>query len=458
MAMDTRMALMADEKEKLVDEILVLRERVRTLEDELKKLQEKAAPSVAASPPPELEKKRGLPPHRWGRKEGHPGCARPKPAHIDRTVELTLSHCPNCRHTLGSPAGSEDHIQEDIVPARVEVTRFVHHRYWCPGCRGLVTTPYASDEVPHGYLGPRALATMVWLKYHAVLPGNKIQAVLEDLCGLRVSEGAITQALQRLGRYLKIETAVILDAIRAAAVKHADETGWRINGIGHWFWSFLAARWALIHVDPSRGGHVPTTVLGKNFQGVLVSDFYRFYDTLTGRKQKCLVHLKRDIREARSPDPPEDFRAPDKILTRLLADAERLARQREKLSIPVFARRMRRLKDRLFLFASGTYSHPFWQRISARLLKHENALLTFVEITGVPPDNNAAERSIKPHVILRNRSFQNRTPAGAEAHGVLSSVLQTLLRQNRPVVPEIARAYLHHRQGASHPVMFTPAG
>lgn len=232
-AMDTRSVLMANEKEKLVDEILSLRERVRALEDELKKLQEK--PVSAVAPPPEKsEPKPGLPPHLWGRKNGHPGFTRPKPTQIDRTVELTLSCSPTCRYTLGSPADSEDHIQEDILPARVEVTRFVHHRYWCPGCRGVVSTPYAEEEVPHGYIGPRALATMVWLKYHTAVPSNKIQAVLEDLCGLRVSEGAITQALKRLGRYLKNETTVIRDVIRTAAVKHADETGWTINGVNHW--------------------------------------------------------------------------------------------------------------------------------------------------------------------------------------------------------------------------------
>lgn len=174
----------------------------------------------------------------------------------------------------------------------------------------------------------------------------------------------------------------------------------------------------MIHIDPTRGSHVPATILGKHFKGVLITDFHRSYDSLVGRKQNCLVHLKRDFREARSPNPPIDFSEPDQKLKRLLADAERLVARRGTLSARVFARRLRRLRGRLFDFASATYSHPFWQRISARLLKHEKTMLTFGEVPDVPPNNNAAERSIKPHAIIRNRSFQNRTPAGAEAHGV----------------------------------------
>lgn len=220
----------------------------------------------------------------------------------------------------------------------------------------------------------------------------------------------------------------------------------------------MNGRWAFFQIDKSRGSRVPKDILGHPFQGTVVSDFFSAYNKLQGRKQKCLVHLKREIRNASSPDPPLDFCGPDKKLKRLLADAERLADRRGTLSPLVWARRVRRLKNRLFHFASETYSHKFWQRISARLLKHHNELLTFLEIPGLPSDNNAAERSIKPHVIIRNRSYQNRTDKGAKAHSVLSSLVQTLLLQNRSVVPALASAYLKHRQGHKYPALFTSAG
>jgi hypothetical protein len=299
---------------------------------------------------------------------------------------------------------------------------------------------------------------MVWLKYHLALPANKIQNLMLDLSGLMVSQGAITQALQRLADYLQIETAQILAAVRRAPYKHADETGWTINGVSHWLWSFVNTRWAFFHIDKSRGSKVPKAFLGHPFKGTLISDFFSAYNKLTGTKQKCLVHLKRDIRNARSPDPPLDFTEPQKKLNRLLSDAERLAQRRRGFSPLVFARRARRIKQRLFDFACANYSHKFWQRISARLLKHHQEIFTFLHQPGLPQDNNAAERSIKPHVIVRNRSYQNRTLAGANAHAALSSLLQTLLLQKRPVVPSLAKAYVQHRQGVQNPVLFSSTG
>jgi transposase len=452
--MDARVALLSDDKEKLVDEILELRERVKAQAEQIAALQEKLTkPPVSKKPDfVKASKPKGRPPHLWGRKKNHPGCTRPKPTQIDRTVDQTLSCCPSCQGPLNETQDASEHIQEDIVTPRVEVVRFVRHSYWCSSCHKDVTAPPAPEEVPHGYLGPQTLTTMVWLKYHLALPTNKIQAVLHDLCGLKVSQGAITQALQRLAGYLRIESDQVMRAIKEAAVKHVDETGWTINGVSHWLWAFVNDTWAYFRVDKSRGSQVPIGVLGETFTGVLVSDFHSSYNAkIHGLKQKCLVHLYRDIRESREDHPPPDFTAPEKKLKRLLADAKRLADRRDHFSPIVFLRRVRRLKDRLFHFATDVYSHKTWQRLSARLLKHYNSLFTFLDVPGLASDNNTAERAIKPHVIVRNRSFQNRTPAGADAHSVLTSLIQTLLLQKRPVMKELSRAYLHHRQGRSHP-------
>jgi transposase len=460
--MDDKLSLMQDDKEKLVDEILRLRRENEALRQELEKLKQKIpAKSDRPEPPKTAAKKRSKPPHLWGRKKGHPGAWRPLPEHIDREVPQTLAACPDCHHPFNKPAEVVEHLQEDIVPAHVEVTRFLRHRYWCPDCQKLVDAPYAPDEIPGGHLGPRTLATMVWFKYHLALPGNKIKDIFYDLCGLYVSEGAITQALQRLGRYLQIETDQILKAVQEAAHKHVDETGWKINGALRWLWAFVNREWAFFHIDKSRGGKVPKALLGVPHHGTVSSDFYKSYDGLKGDKQKCLVHLRRDVREARAAfpggeRPPPDFHGPDKTLRRLLDDAIRLADRRGTFSPSVWARRVRRLNDRLLGFALGTYSHPFWQRISARLLKHHKHIFTFLNKPEVSPDNNTAERAIRPHVIIRNRSFQNRTDKGALAHSRLTSLLQTLRLQKRDVVSALMTAYPRQRQGATGPTLFPP--
>ena len=134
-------------------------------------------------------------------------------------------------------------------------------------------------------------------------------------------------------------------------------------------------------------------------------------------------------------DPPPDYRKPYEKLRRILSDAVALDERRARLSRLGFQREARNLKRRLFDFASATYSNENWKRLSKRLLKHLDEMFTFLDQPGLPKDNNPAERSIRPHVIIRNRSYQNRTPRGASAH-------------KRKALEEIQKAYPLHRQRA----------
>ena len=444
------------EQEKQIEK---LRQENESLRKQFEQLKDK--PNPFEKKPQKARGPRSKPPHLWGRKEGHKGSFRPVPEQIDREEPLTLDRCPDCKNPLEAPYDFEEHIQEDIIPSRVQVTRFLHYRYWCHHCHAHVVAPHAADEVPHGHLGPMALAVMVLLKYHYVLPGNKIKAILKDLCGLSVSEGGIAQALQRLGRYLQVEADVILKQIRAAAVKHADETGWKINGINHWLWAFVDEMWAYYKIDRSRGSKVAKAVLGNPVSGTLVSDFYSAYGLLEGDQQKCLVHLRREMRECRAKGPSggdPQFEKPYKVLKRILDDADRLGRGREELAAMVYKRRVRRIKERLIDFACAPFENRHWQRLSKRLLLHQRSIFTFLDQPGVPSHNNTAERAIRPHVIIRNRSFQNRTIQGAEAHNTLTSLVRTLLLQKRNPLEELRKVYPLHRQQAvanRYPLMFT---
>ena len=62
----------------------------------------------------------------------------------------------------------------------------------------------------------------------------------------------------------------------------------------------------------------------------------------------------------------------------------------------------------------------------AKLLHQQRPyLLTFLYMDAVAPTNNAAERELHPAVIIRKTNGCNRSPAGATAHAILSSVIRT---------------------------------
>lgn len=65
------------------------------------------------------------------------------------------------------------------------------------------------------------------------------------------------------------------------------------------------------------------------------------------------------------------------------------------------------------------------RRLCARILKHLPALFTFVTAPGVPPTNNAAERSLRHLVIARKISGGTRSPRGTQTRMTLASLFGT---------------------------------
>lgn len=447
-------------REELIEAILDKDREIEKLRIEIERLKAKLNPEKpkAKKDKEELQTRtQSKPPEEWGQKAGHRGSGWKKPDHIDREVEKTLTSCPDCHHRLSGSQEVVEHIQLDIVPAKRKVTRYKRHRYWCSSCKKIVEAPYAKEEIPAGHIGPIALITMIILRYHHGLPVRKIKELLGELCGLNVTPGAITQALGRLAYWLKVETDIVLEALRNSPFLHMDETGWKINGANHWLWTMVNNRLAYHRIDRSRGSKVAKALIGNDFKGILISDFYSAYNKLAAKQQKCLVHLLREIRELKARDPTEGFLIPYKKLKRLINDALRLNKQRHKLEGIVFNRRRQRLEERLIDFACSIQSHKDWQRLSNRILKHHRAILTFLYHKNIPSNNNAAERAIRPHVIIRNRSYQSRTQRGADTHTTLTSLLYSLQLQGKDPMENLKLAYLKHRKGNAESALFAKA-
>ena len=388
-----------------------------------------------------------------GRKKGHAGVTRVKPEKIDRVVELELTHCPDCHHPVGKSQEVIEHIQEDISPAHVEVTCFKKHRHWCPCCEKLVTAPPAPDEIPNSYIGPNALVQTILLKYHHALPFNKISELFESLAGLRVTEGALSQALQRMSEWLKVETDVILAAIRASPLLHMDETGWKVNGDRHWVWATVNKLLAYYRIARSRGAKIPREILSEKYEGTLIADFYSAYNRLKLRIQRCLVHLEREMRRCLLRDASKEYAQYHKVLKRIIQDARNLKTTRQKFAPAVYIRKVSLIRKRLLRWACREHENKNLKRLAQRIMKHATELLVFLEDPGVPADNNFAERMIRSHVIIRNRSFQNRSNAGAKAHETMMSLLHTLRLQEKNPLEFFRKAILRHSQGSPAPVL-----
>ena len=87
------------------------------------------------------------------------------------------------------------------------------------------------------------------------------------------------------------------------------------------------------------------------------------------------------------------------------------------------------MHTRLLAFAQQEWQDPDCQRLAARIEKHLEELLLWLSNPDVDPDNNAAERELRPAVITRKTSFGSRSRQGAHAFAVLLSLIRTWERQ-----------------------------
>ena len=340
-------------------------------------------------------------------------------------VEHVMEHRPDCGTQLSGGWTQRTREVIDLPQVPVEVTEHVYVARTCPQCQRRCT-PTAQLEgvvLDRQRLGINLVSLIAALREEARLPLRTIQWYLDTVHGLRLSVGAIVGATQRVAQKAQAELTAIVERIRGSPVVHADETGWREDGHNGYVWTFstLTLRYFLRR---GRGKAVVDEVLGEEFDGVLVSDFYAAYHHYDGPKQRCWAHLLRDIHDLCV------LYSEDDRLTRWADAVHQLYRQATACTHPAEQhRRTARLalERRLQALCRPYLDDPLavQARLCRRMEKHIKELFVFVAEPEVPPDNNAAERSLRPVVISRKISGGTRSAAGTDTKMTLASIFGT---------------------------------
>jgi len=390
------------------------------------------------APTPKRKKKPGA-------KKGHPPARRAKPKHIDQKQAHRLDRCPDCGGPLQQGNRTRTRTIEDILEdLKTVVTEHTIHRDYCPACKKHVE-PIVPDASPRAALGHRVMVLTSWLHYGLGVTLAQIIAILGHHLHTHLSAGGLMNMWLRLGLILEPWYDQIGHEARSSAVLHADETGSRVNGQTYWLWCFATAHVCYYRIDRSRGSPALQKFFAEVFDGVLIADFWAAYNAVCAAdKQRCLVHLLRELSAVDERNDSAAWKAFAKKLRRLLRDGIRL-RKREDFSPEKYGSRIRRIDERLMELARGEYMDADAARLAKRLLRHCDEIFTFLDRPGVPFDNNLAERMIRPAVVLRKNSQSNRSERGAAVQSILMSVYQTLkLRGLDPLatIVEALRTYV----------------
>jgi len=376
-----------------------------------------------------------------GCKKGHIGSRRQLPQRIDRTVEHIAECCPDCGGELNRRSVKRKRIIEDIPEtASVETVEHIIHRDFCPRCNKIVE-PVISEALPKSSIGNAILVLSAWLHYALGNTISQILAVFNFHLLFKMTAGGLIQMWHRLSDIFFAWYEEISENIQQAGVLHGDETGWRVNGKTHWLWCFTSKTATIFTIERSRAGPVVLKFIKECFDGVLVSDFWYAYNILTCAKQKCLVHLLRELeRVCKYKDSSGDWPKFSKKLKRLIRDAIRLRKRVDELNEQVYHRRCEHIEKRLQLILEHSWSNKEAKRLIKRLNRHQDELFTFLRNSDVPFDNNFGERSIRFAVIMRKNSFNNRSQKGAMTQSVLMSVFFTIKQRGLNPVETVKKA------------------
>ena len=341
------------------------------------------------------------------------------------TVRHAAERCPDCGTSLAGGWVKRRREVIDLPVAPVVVTEHQLVARTCPRCDRIVLPADALAGVVRGRqrLGARVVSVIATLREAFRLPVALIRRLLDQLYDLRLSAGAVVAASDRVAAAGTGEVAAIRERIRGSPWVHADETGWRQNGVNGYAWSFCTPteRYFL-----RRGRHkeVVDEVLGETFAGVLCSDFYGAYHHYPGLKQRCWVHLLRDIHDLTGADPDDAGLAAWAGQVRAIFDA---ATAFTGGDVPARVAAQQQFEQRLLACCRPFATDPLavQAKLCRRIQRHSSELFVFVAHPDVPPDNNAAERSVRPLVTSRKISGGTRSDQGSATKMALATLFGT---------------------------------
>jgi transposase len=369
---------------------------------------------------------------RGGGRPGHAGHGRRTvvEAEADRVERVPVAPvCPDCGRPMAGRGLRPRSVVECEPPKILHIVYDLERRR-CTHC-GRTVTARAPGVLPKTLYGNRFLSHLAVQHYvHGTPLGH-----LARQTGVGVS--SLVAALHHLARRLRGMMDRLIEAYRAAPVKHADETGWRADGQNGYAWLFATATLSVYRFRRSRSAAVVREVFGTDpVPGTLVVDRYSAYNLARCLLQYCYAHLLRDLEDLERDFPEEaEVRAFVATVAPLLAAAMGLRKQ--PISDREFYRQAATLKRRIVAVMARSARHPAVQQYQAIFREKADRLYHWADDRDIPAENNFAERELRPLVVARKVSFGSQSEAGAQTREVLMSVLLTLKKRT----PDVRAAF-----------------
>ena len=394
-----------------------------------------------------------------GQQRGAPGHGRtPRPALEEKEERQEPPEDALVCSCCGKPyVANGEHSSSVIeIAVKAHIRRIVRPRYRrgcdCTSSSLEVTAPPPARLFPRTPYGTSVWARILYERFACFRPLRQVAAWMTDQ-GLAIAPGTIAGSVRRFLPLFAPLAEAILAHQNEMAVRHGDETGWRIQALSEtgrsrraWLWISVGKDAVYYHIDPSRSAEAAKKLFGSVKGTVfLVCDRYVAYVKMARELDGkvilcwCWIHQRRDFIECAAGQ--AKLRQWCEGWIERFASVCRLNKERLKHYDPALERQtpafdaaqdeLKKAVEELFAQAeaelAGLPAKARQGKALRSLLKHREGLSVFVDNPQVPMDNNVAERELRGAVIGRRLSFGSDSEDGADLTATMYSVLGTLV-------------------------------
>ncbi|HEX8570571.1 MAG TPA: IS66 family transposase, partial [Caulobacteraceae bacterium] len=375
-----------------------------------------------------MRERSGKPP---GGQTGHTGETLRQVDAPGDTVEHYPEACSACGSALSgmmSTGYGARQVFDLPEPLPLAVTEHRAHTCRCGHCGRLTRADFPDGVTAPVQYGPRIAAVVVYLLHYQLLPEDRLAEAMADLFGVRLVAATIARMSRTCAGRAQGFADTVGALVKAAAVKHLDETGFRIGGRTQWLHIACTAWLTFYRISPQRGSLLSAVV------GIVVHDHWKPYYTMEGVLHAlCNAHHLRELQALVDIEKEEWARKMQRLLRRA-CHATHLARDRGVPLDPCLVDQFRRRYD--IIVTEGLAFHQNQPPLATpptnggrkrrgrpprrtghnlllRLSTRKDDVLRFLDDPTVPFTNNQAERDGRMMKVRQKISGGFRSQEGA---------------------------------------------
>jgi len=364
----------------------------------------------------------------------------------DDVIPLKPNVCRRCDTRLtGIDPEPIRHQVWELPEIKPIVTEYQQHRLACPCC-GITTCASLPAGVPDSQSGPRLVAFTGLLMGHFRQSKRRASLFLQDLLKMPCCPSLTVKMQNQVAAAIAVPYEQLKNELGEQDQLFMDESPTKQANQKAWLWTAVAPLFAVFAIFSSRKGDALPKLLGHSFTGIINCDRAKMY-WQAKRLQWCWAHLKRDFQAL--------IDHPDKQVQRLGHDLMRQVKlmfqhwrryRAGEISWKTFRRYMSPVRKDInaFLLRGETSGNGRLVGMCRELYKHREWLWTFVDVPGIEPTNNTAERALRPAVIYRKLSFGTQSESGSRFIERMLTVSETCRLQKRSIYDYLVKAVAAH--------------